>query len=381
LARPGIVASTQLRRAGRDVRAAPSAAGAALADLQGKDRVDVTIALVNGGRDSQEDQATALVEGLPVRSGLSEWTGGIPVDLVIARAGGRQRASPTAVAVDAVPTIRVAPGLTVLHVSLTSDAGRWRVRDVARQTVAADPNPDPEILALAGEAWNRLAPWLAQPTRAVVSGYNRKADFMACAGELSHAAVVAAVGSQGGAGVGAAYAPGAANAGPPLTLTPQLWRFEPLRKPQRGQAITRAQLYRWMPYDDAILPAQLTGRQIALLLEPYARYRSAWSVTPSWVLHPGGMEPVIPGRATQPSGLAFAATGAALERQARYPVWMPAYHAYGAGGLARRALVQPDQLGKPLHPPLRELVFQWMAGPAFTVPAACAGFLALVPPR
>ncbi len=62
-----------------------------------------------------------------------------------------------------------------------------------------------------------------------------------------------------------------------------------------------------------------------------------------------------------------------------YPVWLSAYSVFGAGGLARKALLLPGQLGPPSALPLRELVFRWMAGPEFRVPAACATFLAIAP--
>lgn len=367
LARPGVVTATRLRRAGATVLPAIPAARQALAALARFAPPDLTIALVNGARDGPEEQATALAQGVPARYGAHELADGdIPVNVLILRDPGRSREEPQMLDVNTVPVMRVPPGLGRMVLSLERRGGRWRVMAAQWDPAAVAEPPDGEILALAGDLVPRTRAWLAEPSRAAVSGPSRKGDFIACAGALVHSAAAWATSGLSGK-----------NSQPFISLLPHLWRYEPLRKRHIGQAITRGRIYRWMPHDDALLPARLTGRQIALMLEPWARHRSGWTVPPALVLHPGGIEPAITGRATQPHAVRFAAGGPVLEKDTLYPVWLVAYHAFGAGGLARRALVQDGQLGEPGETSLREWVFRWMAGPEFTPPAPCRSFLAL----
>jgi 2',3'-cyclic-nucleotide 2'-phosphodiesterase (5'-nucleotidase family) len=369
LVRPGLVTATLLRRAGIAVHPAADSARKALSSLSRSFALDAAIGLVNAARDGAEEQATALAWGIPIRDGVHDLAdGSLPVDMLIVPDRAGQGRGVEAVSVDTVPLVRVAPGLTAVHIALEKKNGRWRIVTVRQEALFPSETPDPAILASAGELWERSKAWLAEPTRAIVSSYTRKQAFIACAGELSHGA--------------AAFAANAVSkdAGERfISLMPQLWRYEPLRKRDAGSSITRGRLYRWMPHDDLILPARLTGRQIALMLEPWARFRSGWTFPHSLVLYPGGIEPELIGRATQPERVRLAPSGPVLGKDALYPAWLTVHHAFGAGGLARRALIQAGQLGAPLEIPLREWVYRWMASPVFALPEPCRPFLALRP--
>jgi hypothetical protein len=140
-----------------------------------------------------------------------------------------------------------------------------------------------------------------------------------------------------------------------------------------------------MPYEDELVRAELTGRQIAMLLEPYVRMKRGLVEVPGNVLYPGGLTPFW----QRLGGEAFAVAAGSwrprkrmpppgaplLEPHEEYPVWITAYVATGGGGLAPRALLHPSQLGESLPITLREVVFEYLSDPRAELPKACLGWM------
>ena len=363
LAMPSVSSAARLRAEGGEVLDALQEAKRIAGKLRREERVDGVVALVNAARGGQEDQASALVLDVTPRRGVAAFAGSnLGLDLVLAgamRAAGEEDA-PSLYTVPTVAAHRY--GLTVARVRIAQDAAGPRITLLSRWVVPPDEAADPASLAHFTPESGRFTSWIEEPTRAVVTNYSRKATFHACAGALAHGAVFAALSD-----------------GEEFSLLPALWRYDRFFKRDRGRRIVRADVYRWIPHDDAVLAARVTGRQIALLLEPYVRNGQGWRVPPSLVLFPGGMEASLQ-RRTSEVKLLRSQDGAELRPHDSYPIWLTQWHAWGAGGLARKALLQAQQLGPVRVPSLREAVFRWLAAPGFTPPPACAKFLGVSPP-
>jgi 2',3'-cyclic-nucleotide 2'-phosphodiesterase (5'-nucleotidase family) len=371
LAMPGVAAQRALRSAGVSALAPLEAAAQRLAELRASGQADLVFGLVPGGWDAAADRDTARALGLLPRLDADVLADRLPLDLLIV---GRAplRPAPHAGAADSVPVAAAGAGLTVLRLTLERRADVWSVAEVNRERLPPLPAPDPVLMEEARADLSATAAWLGQPSRVRVTGSARKRAVLECAGALGHAAALRA-GSP-------SPALGAARGEAAFSLLPELWRVLPLRKRDRGRVITRAQVYRWLPYDDELVLARLTGRQIALLLTPHVRNLRGWRIAPSLVLFPGGLEPHIPAGGSEVTSLTAPGAARPLSPHDLYPVWMTDYHWDGAGGLARSALLHPSQLAARGGISLREALFALLSLPAPALPGPCSGFLGVMEP-
>jgi hypothetical protein len=140
-------------------------------------------------------------------------------------------------------------------------------------------------------------------------------------------------------------------------------------------------LQQWIPNDDPLVAATLTGRQVALLLAPYVRYAQGWRVPPSSVLFPGGLEATVQRKRSEVAEVGLEGGGEPLKTRASYLVWMTQYHRFGGGGLAPHALVEPTQSTHVTATGLREAVVEYLADAAAPLPSACERVLTREQPK
>ena len=395
LASPGVPAWVSGDRiAGLAFTDTVEAARAWVPRLRAQEHADVVIALVQAGPNTQVERDTALLKGLPLPNAAGLIADSVPgLDLVIsawapfrphsARSGaqrGRPHPANTGTGASAAqwmdlrssyrtPLVSAGLGgraLTLIRLELERGGARWHARAAFAKVVPAARQPDAATLLLARPALAAAQAWLAQPTRAVVAAPASKKALHACTGALAHQATEFA-----GRALGLRQrAPDA------ISLLPMLWRVQPLRRRDVGTVITQAHLRRWLPEEDTLLLARLTGRQVELLLGPYVRHLRGWRVPPSQVFHPGGLELSIAPRGSRVLELARSGTRSPLRAGAEYPVWLTSYAWSGGGGLLPKALVQPTQLLLATEVSLRDAVMAWMSADEFAPPPACQPFLA-----
>ena len=403
--------------------------------LRELERVDLVIGLFHSGLDDDYDREPILRGKVRIGGGAGKISDtGLGFDLIVS--GDAHRLSPrrstAALGAYAVPVLEPGArgnGLAVATIELTGQGGRWRVRRVVRHTLLAERAPDPAALSRVSDEMKTLAAHLAQPTRVRIRRVPRRGEFYRCAGALSHRAALSL---------------GHADPDAPFSLLPMRWRFEkprlekaPLKKretkPRKKRAVKkrlkkresskrktenltlvkpggkrkeekkiarkkkrrrkrrskiqprpllRADLYRWMIYRETLVLASLTGRQIALLLEGHVRHLRKWVVRHSSVLWPGGLVVEVREKGSEIVSLRRESDGAALNPQARYPVWLTDFIWHGGGGLAPKALIARDQKIAARPPALggavfvlREAVFALLNDPGFRVPPECARWL------
>ncbi|MDH5752924.1 MAG: hypothetical protein OEZ59_10990 [Deltaproteobacteria bacterium] len=360
---------------------------------------DLVLGLVHAGLDDDFDRSTALRLALPGLAGAGRLAArGWGLDLLVS--GGAHRLSPLkredAASPHAVPVLETGArgeALVLAELELEATGGRWQVTGMKRRPVLALDTADPEALGVTAPQLEKTRAWLAEPLAFRISRKPRKKEFHACAGDLQHLALTGWAGKHQTGGSSDTAGESASRA---ITMLPHQWRYSIPLKEERERALTRADLYRWIPYGDTPWRVLITARQMELLLEPYVRNQRGWKTPPSLVLWPGGLQAVLP--ETPPSGrrgselaglralpVFHRASGPAgegpfLPRDSRHEVWLTGYIRHGGGGLAARALIHPEQDGA--QPPqagrvsIRELVLGLLQEPKTILPPACKNWLA-----
>ena len=374
--------------------------------LRERERADVIIGVFHSGLAGWYDRAVAVRHGLPLPNGAGLIADDdLGFDLIVSGhahrlAPRRMRGADSDYTVPAVLPGARGEGLAVARLRLRGVGGRWEVAGMTRETRRASIAPDAALLADLAPVLRRTRAWLAEPTAVRLTAIPDRNLFHQCSGELSHdaisgldAALLEPTGltSEGAARPGMAGhtaagrgSPSAENARAPISLLPLLWRLRSLPLPRSTTQpipLRRAHIHRWMPYANTLVLARLNPRQMALLLDPFARRRGGLRVRSSAVLHPGGLKARIAPQGTEVLGLALAAGGPELPRHEPRPVWLTNYHWNGGGGLARRALLHPSQLAGRSRATLRGLVFRLLSRPDYELPPACRRFLAKAPSR
>ena len=348
--------------------------------LRDVERADVVIGLFHSGLSGWYDRSVAMRHSLPLPNAAGQIADESGFDLIVSGhahrlAPRRARGGDSAYAVPVVQPGARGEALAVARLHLRGSGGRWRVTAMTREALRADLKPDPAMVSRVAPVLRGTRAWLAQPTLVRFTNLPERGALHACAGGLSHDAAVglaAAVSSDNGAGNDAGPDSGRAD----FSLLPMLWRFDPREAERPGASLTRAHLHRWMRYENTLVLARLTGRQMALLLDPYARRKGGLRVRLSAVLFPGGVTPRIAPGGSVVLALVPVAGGDALPPHAPQSVWLSNYHWNGGGGLARRALLHPSQFAGQTQATLRELVFRLLSDPAYRLPAPCRAFLA-----
>ena len=396
------------------IGSAEDAAGDEAARLRTEGHADLVIAVGAGSANEDAERETGLLEdlALPNAAGvIADQTAGI--DLVIAGRGRMPRKDAVArpnrsyevPLIEPVPSSRA---LTLVVLELERDGDRWRVAQVSQETRWAPERADPAVVAATAGALQRTRRWLAQRLPLYVAGRATRRGFESCAGALGHAAAASAMAPPNTAPstaalhtttpAGPADAPGTRGTdrpgtdtpgldrpgavgpavgadGPALSLLPVLWSAPRWSRRDVGRPLTFGDVLRWFGRDDPLVIAQLTGRQIAQLLEPYVRQMHGWQTPASLVLYPGGLDVALAPQRSEAASLRLAGTDASLQDGRVYRLWMTRYHRFGGGGLAVRALIEPDQPARPVPFTLRDAVLQYLAQPAVPLPDACSGML------
>jgi 2',3'-cyclic-nucleotide 2'-phosphodiesterase (5'-nucleotidase family) len=360
---------------------AEAAARDTAARLRREDRADLIVALDAGGTGTERDRQTALLLGTPPSRIADRLADTVPeLDLVIAGRGRppRRGVAPRPNRSYRVPLVEAVPGargLTVLRLTAERTDGRWKVTEVGQETLWAGEERDEGVLRRAGDALAEQAAWLREPLPVYLGKRPSRRAFAACAGELGHAAVLrTAARAEAGA---APDQPGPDPSFAPLSLLPVPGFAPRPERGERGRALTRGDVLRWFARD-ALVQAELTGRQVALLLRGYVRRSQGWSAPADQVLYPGGLTLAVPPKRTD-AVWTWAATGSPLAAHAVQRVWMAEYHRLGGGGLAAQALVQPTQPYRSVDFTLAEALVGLLADPSVPLPAPCAGFLSRTP--
>jgi 2',3'-cyclic-nucleotide 2'-phosphodiesterase (5'-nucleotidase family) len=413
-------------RAGLRVSDLEEAAARWLPVLREAERADLVIALVHSGLDGDYEREEAVAAGLPLPNAAGRLADTMPgFDLIVSASAHRLAPlQPEPGGGDyAVPLIETGSrgnGLALALFRLERRGERWVNLGVTRQTLRAEPLADPALLAPTAESLAADRAWLEAPTAARFRAVPNPRDFFRCAGALQHTAVwdlrPPLAGGKGehrltlrppyprGAGEPGhspwtAVPPGAGDRHPSLfhgeqtgeevfTLLPMLWREQLPTVEEIGRPVRRLHLFRWMPYEDRPVQAALSGRQIAILLEPYVRWRRGLVVPPGEVLHPGGLTPFWEPRGGEALAVAVGhwphstqpppGDAPLLEPHRSYPVWLTAYHWSGGGGLASQALLHPSQLRAETHTNLREAVFELLSVTEVELPKECQRWLSVV---
>jgi 2',3'-cyclic-nucleotide 2'-phosphodiesterase (5'-nucleotidase family) len=384
-------------------------------------KADLVVGLFHSGLDGDYDRDEALSLGLPLPNAagrIADKLGGF--DLIVS-AGAHHLSPLRAVGFDSqygVPTVEPGNrggGLVLTVFTMERRDGRWMKAGLERRAVLAETVPDASILALARDTLSADKAWLDAPASTRLLRYPKPREFNDCSGELQHQALLRYVALRTSApphksGEGSvvparkANPESLGNKTPPLlrergpggevpmggadfTLLPMLWRPDNPRPEALGGPIRRGDLFRWMPYEDEPVRAELTGRQMALLLEPYVRLRRKLRVFPGDVLYPGGLTPFWKALGGEAYALAIGswhnsgddppAEAPLLDPHARYPVWITSYVAAGGEGLAPRALLHPSQLGETLPITLREAVFELLSDPNAELPKVCRRWMGI----
>ena len=369
---------------------AEDAAGHEAARLRADARADLVIALGAGAAADEPERESGLLEDLPLPNAagvIADRTPGL--DLVISGRGRMPRKGAVArpnrsyrvPLIEPVPSSRA---LTLVVLDVVRDGGRWRVARVSQETQWAEESTDPGVVAATGGALEETRLRLAQRLPVYVAGRAFKRGFQACAGALGHAAALRAAAirlNAAGTEGGTATPPLAPVATAGLSLLPTLWAPPRWTREDFGRPLTRGDVSRWIGQDDALVLAELTGRQIALLLEPYVRQMHGWRTPASQVLYPGGLDVELAPKRSEAASLRLAGSLESVQDYRPYTLWMGRYHRFGGGGLAARALIGPDQPARLVPLTLREAVLEFLADPEAPLPEACASLLSRQPPE
>ncbi len=333
--------------------------------LRGTAHADLILALTDSGMVEEADREAALIAGLPLPNGAGQIADSdVRLDLIVASSSRRRSRTPEErdrpLWSYATTVLPAQPGaLSVAHLEVVRQSGQWRIERMERKLRWPERTSDGELSRALRPVLERTRRDLARQTRAVLTGRSSRTRFARCSGALGHAAAQRALGSQAA----------------PYSLLPMLWRYQPFRKQDREHPITRGQVFRWIQPDDTLVQAQLSGRQMELLLGPYVRFAQGWRTQPAQVLYPGGLEALIAGRASELQMLRDQATGTNLDPYTKYPLLLARYHWDGGGGSAAKALIAPDQLTARTGFSLREAVFALLEAPDFSVPEPCRGMV------
>lgn len=377
-----LLGSDSARSAGVRVGDVETAARTEANRLRDGEQADLIVALGGGSSAGDQGQETAWLMDMPLPNAAGRLADNVPeLDLIIASRGRapRKGETPRPNRSYRVPLIEPVPGarrLTVVRIELARTGNRWAISDFAQETLWADAEADPDTLASVRAALDRTQAHLAEPTQVFIAGRPARRVQQACAGALTHAAALrlkfdpAAIPTLD---AGTEQPPGASSAS--LSLLPFLWNLPRLTKSDFGRQVTRGDLHRWIVQDDRLVWATLTGRQVSLLLEPYVRLAHGWKAPPGQVLFPGGLEVSLRPKHSEAESLSVSGSMAPLRDEDRYGVWMTHYHRFGGGGIAARALIQPEQPYRLASVALREALMDLLSDSSAGLPPACERFL------
>ena len=327
--------------------------------LQEKEQVDLIIGLFHSGHNLRYGQYASLNEGRP----LANVAGAIAdhqayLDLIISGHAHRTKPRRATSQLNHFRTPLLSPGFWGIGVStaqffLVESNGRWKIIQAEYDFLPASTAPL-KIPTWFQNDWLQVQHYLQEPTAVWLHAQPTKEQFFQCGAALSHEALLA-------------FAPSA------LSLLPGRWRWSALRRQELPTRLKRLHLFRWLPYDNSLVQAQLLGRQIQILLNAYQRQQQGESFRASHYLVPGGFQAhldagrlslVTASEPLLPMGLAES-----------YRVWMTNYHWNGGGGLRGEALLHPSQKLHQTSETLRDLVFAYLQNPEASLPPPCAAFL------
>ena len=151
-----------------------------------------------------------------------------------------------------------------------------------------------------------------------------------------------------------------------LSLLPE-WAPSDSKNETAGlSSVTRSDLFEWIRYDNRLVLANLFGRQIEILLQPFFRNKKGVNVRRSSILAPGGFI-----WEKKKSNILKKRNGSRIQAGEQYPVWLTNYHWNGGAGLSSKALIQKEQLLKKEISYFRDEVFAYLQNPGVFLPKAC----------
>jgi 2',3'-cyclic-nucleotide 2'-phosphodiesterase (5'-nucleotidase family) len=362
-----------------------SAALESASRLRESEQADLVIALGGGGLGggaSERETAALMRAPLPQAAGrLADAV--TELDLIIASRGRtpQKGENPRPDRSMRVPLIQLATGargLTVIRLDVERAENRWVVSNVEQETLWADPEGDLAMVRLARTGSPVARAPMPEPADLYIAGRTSQRVRDTCSGELVHAAALHAA-SKGEAA--SAINPGTRSDNPSLSLLPFQWNWGRYTKGDKGRPVTSRDLRRWIQQDDRLVISTLTGRQIALMLQPYVRVTHGWKVPRVQTLYPGGIDVTLSLNRSEAAALHRLDPSEALDARANYRVWLTEYHRFGGGGVAPRALVLVDQPYRMTGISLRNALADFLADPALGLPSACERVLTHTAPN
>lgn len=326
--------------------------------LKEQEHVDLTIGLFHSGHNLGYGRYAALNEGRPlanVAGAIADHQEGF--DLIISGHAHQTKPRRATSALNHFRTPLLSPGfwgrgVSTIRFFLVESNGRWKVEKTEYDFLPASPLL--KIPAWFEKDWRRVVRYLEEPTGVWFHALPKKEPFFQCGAALSHQALMAS----------RPYGE--------LSLLPGRWRWSRFRLPKFPAPLKRWHLFRWLPYDNSLVQAQLFGRQIQILLNAYQRQQQGESFRAGNYLVPGGFQARL-----EEGTLSLVNPAQPLPMQASgtYGVWMTNYHWNGGGGLRGEALLHASQKRQELSETLRDLVFSYLKNPGSSLPAACEVFL------
>jgi hypothetical protein len=366
------------RRAALHVTDVESATRAEVLRLRRDGHADLVIAVGAGAASDDADREAGWLENLPQPNAAGRIADTVPaLDLVIAgrarfpRRGevARPNRSYRVPLVEPVPSAR---SVTLLRLDLAGVPGTWHIASLAQETRGVGPETDSASVALVADELARSRTEFAQPLPLYISGRSTKRTLQACTGAIAHTAALRA---------GESLAPTYAHrTGAALSLLPTPTSLPRYFVRDVGHAFTRGEITRWFVRDDALVRTELSGRQIAELLEPYVRAQHGWRSPPAMIVAPGGLDLTLAPRRSEAMTMRLAGTSDTIVPGATYAVWLARYHRFGGAGLAARVLLASDAPAIPAPRTLRDAVLDLLADAAAPLPSECANLLARTPP-
>lgn len=330
--------------------------------LKQREQVDLMIGLFHSGHNLRYDQYAALNEGQPLANAaglIADYQEHF--DLILSGHAHQLKPRRRTTLLKNFRTPLLSPGfwgmgVSVIKFFLVESQGRWQVEKTEYDFLAATSMPSAKVKNLVQEDLHQVQQYLQEPTAVWLRALPNKETFYQCGAALSHQALVAFTKN------------------PALSLLPGRWRWHALALEDLHSPLKRLQLFRWLPYDNSLVQAQLFGRQIQILLTPYQRAQQGKYFRSSTYLVPGGFQANLREAGTPSLALNSFELIAQMQPSDAYPVWMTNYH-WNGGGMKGEALLHISQKLQESEETLRDLVFSYLQNDTALLPKPCLTFL------
>ena len=330
--------------------------------LREQEKVDFLIGLFHSGDNTRYDQDVASARELPHPNAAGMIADYLPeFDLIISGHAHRTYPKNRTDQLKGHQTPLVSPGtaaegMSTILINFEEKSGNWEISKTLYDFIKAEKLPEAKLLRKMESRLDEVENYLAAPTSVLLKRFPQKTELQNC-------------------GIGLSYFAAKKIEAETFSLLPWWWFWEKLRKSDLGQPLRREHFFRWLPYDNRLVLAQLSGRQIELMLESYRRKKLGWYARSSTILAPGGFIAEIDNSSNESRLFLTNYSGQVIAPEKTYPVWLTNFHWNGGGGLAAKALLHETQFIKKESIHLRELIFQYLRQSTVKLPPNCMSFM------